>query len=118
MSIEVQFLEGPGYLIVEVSGQWTTDEAKQQIEAIRGEANNRSLTRLFVDVRNLSQPGREITRFFTGEHIAKMWCPPFKTAVLTKPEMYTNYAEAVALNRYAIIAVFFEEEEALGWLLK
>jgi hypothetical protein len=118
MNIALFFREGPGCLGVEASGEWTTSDAIQAIETIRAEADRRGLTRLLVDMRKLSEPHSEMTRYFTGEHIAKAWPHPFRTAVVLKREIYNRFAENTAKNRGAQVSVFFEEEAALDWLLK
>ena len=118
MSIGLSYRQEPSFLFVELSGTWTTDDAKRAIEAIRGEADKRSLKRLLIDCRKFSKPDSEMTRFFTGEHIALIWARPFKSVGVLRPEIYNGFAETVALNRGANVKAFFEEEEALEWLLK
>ena len=118
MSIALSFREGPGCLVVEASGEWTTDDAIQAVETIRAEADRRGLTRLLVDIRQLSEPHSEMTRYFTGEHLAKAWPYPFRTAVVMKPEIYNRFGENTARNRGAQVSIFFEEEAALDWLSK
>ena len=118
MSIELSYRQEPSYLFVELSGTWTTDDAKRAIEAIRSEADKRGLTRLLIDCRKFSKPDTEMTRFFTGEHIALIWGHPFKSVGVVRPEIYNGFAETVAINRGANVKAFFEEEEALEWLLE
>jgi hypothetical protein len=118
MPLELEYRDGAGYLTVEVSGRWEEEEAKQAIGAIRDEANRRKQTRLFLDMRGLAPPTSDMTRYFTGEHIAKHWGHPFRTAALWRQESYSGLAETAALNRGASILVFFEKEAALEWLLK
>ena len=118
MAIDVRYYGETGYLGVEVFGQWEQGDAEQAIEAIRDEANKREEIRLFLDLRNLAPPRSGLTRFFTGEHVAKHWGHPLKIAALWKPEHYDGFAETVAKNRGVRIKVFFEKEVALEWLLK
>ncbi|NOZ60195.1 MAG: STAS/SEC14 domain-containing protein [Calditrichaeota bacterium] len=118
MKIEIHYFEKPDYLSVKVSGQWTTENAKKLFELMRDEADKHGLTLLFLDARGLSQPDTEMTRFFSGEYFAKVLPFPFKTAIVTNPEIYNKFGETVALNRCAQIAVFFKKEEARKWLIK
>jgi hypothetical protein len=118
MSFELSFRQEPNYLIMEVSGQWTTDNAKKTVEALHDEAVKQGLTRLLVDMRGLSKPSNEMTRFLTGEHVAKILRYSFKVAVVAVREIYSGFAETVALNRGANMAVFFDEATALEWLLE
>jgi hypothetical protein len=118
MSIEVHYHDRPGYLYVEAKGQWVLEDARQQIEKAREEADRRGCTRVLVDARELSAPNSELTRFYTGVHIAKVWRRPFKLASLARPEVINKFAENVAVNRGAHYAVFADEQAALDWLLQ
>ena len=118
MSIDLRYKERPGYLFVEIYGQWTEAAVKQAIEDLRDEANKRDFIRIFLDLRELLPPAREITRFLTGEHAAKIWRPPFKVAAIAKPERINKFTENVAVNRGATFAVFSEKAAALEWLLE
>ncbi len=116
MSIEITYRDGPGCLVAVANGPWRTEDAKRAIEAIRAEADRRKQTRLLADLRGLSQPDSEMTRFYSGEHAARFWGHPIRAAVLSRPENYNRFGELVAVNRGADLAVFFGEEEALAWL--
>ncbi|MEQ8790947.1 MAG: hypothetical protein RIC55_32085 [Pirellulaceae bacterium] len=118
MSIEVAYHDRPGYLFVEARGEWRLDDTRREIENIRREADRRGYTRLLVDSRELSAPDTEMTRFYTGEHIAEFWRRPLKVASLALPEIINNFAENVAVNRGAHYAVFTDEQAAIDWLLQ
>ena len=119
MKLQTTFDEGPGYLIVEVTGQWDDGGAKKSIDAIRDEAIRRNQTRILIDTRGLLLPRNDMTHFFTGEYVAKILSHPFKLAAIATRELYGgSFAETVALNRGANVLTFFEKEEALEWLLK
>lgn len=117
MTLQVKYLEGDAYLGVELSGMWDDAAVKQIIEAIRDEATRRNQTKIFLDLRNFLPPAREITRYLTGEYIAKFWGHPFRVVALAMREYYDGFAEDVARNRGADIRVFFAKDEALKWLL-
>ena len=117
MTLQATYAEGPGYLMAEVGGRWEEQDAKQTIVAIHEEASKRGQTRIFLDLLGFMPPRSDLTRFFTGEHVAKHWGYPFRVAVLSSRELYTGFAETVALNRGASIRVFFGKEQALEWLL-
>ena len=118
MSIELSYQQEVNYLLVKMSGQWTEENMRQALEAIRDEATKRSQTRLLVDAREIPRPETEMTRAFSGEHWARILGPPFKSAVLVKPEVYNKFMESVAVSRGAIGRGFFEKEVALEWLLE
>ena len=117
MANEVQFQEGPGYLIAEVSGPWDELNAMSQIDAIRDEANKRNHSRLLIDMRKVLPPKDQMSRFYTGKHVAKVLPPPFKVAAFAKSELINRFAEKIAVNRGAMIAVFSEEKAAIEWLM-
>ena len=117
MSIEIRYQEKSGYLMVEAHGQWTEYAAREQIDAVRYIAYIRRFTRLLLDVRDLSSPASDVTRFFTGEHIAEVLPPPFRVAALARYEFNNSFSETVAVNQGAYLTVFADEKAALQWLL-
>jgi hypothetical protein len=117
MAIEVRYRECPGYLLVTVYGQWEEFAAKEEIEALREEADRRGITRLLLDVRGMEAPESQAIRFATGEHIAKVWPPPFKVVALANPELKDGFTENVAVTRGAMFTVVTEEHRAIEWLL-
>jgi hypothetical protein len=116
--MEVRYKECSGYLLVKVYGQWDEFAAKEEIEALREEADLRGITRLLLDVRNMQPPESQMTRLATGEHIAKIWPRPFKVVALADPELIDGFTENVAVSRGALFTVFSEEIAALEWLLE
>jgi len=118
MSFKLVYRQEQNYLFIEVRGQWTIDSAEEAIEEIHNEATKRNLTLLLLDTREVSQPDSEWTRFRAGEHWAKFFGHPFKGAFLTRPDLFNGFAETVARNRFANVEAFFEEEQAVEWLLR
>jgi len=116
--MEITYRYEPNFLFVELCGEWRTEDMKHAIEAVRDNAVQQGLTRLCIDARKVLKPDYEMIRFYTGEHIARIWHQPFRTAVVVIPEIYNRFGETVAVNRAAVIACFFEEKDALGWLLQ
>ena len=117
MSIETEYQERQFYLIAKVRGQWTERAARHVIEEVRAEARARGFTRVLLDVRELSAPDTEMTRFHTGKQIAQSWRPPLKVAALAEPGLINRFAETVATNRGARFVVFSDEAAAHHWLL-
>lgn len=116
--MQATYLEGPGYLIVEVVGQWDDRASEQTIKAIREEAIRRGQTRIYLNMLGVLPPNSCLTRFFTGALVAKHWGPPFRVAAFWKREFYDGFAETAAVNRGANLRTFFEEKPALDWLLQ
>jgi hypothetical protein len=118
MPLEVRYIERAGYLLAKVCGQWEFGEAKQEMEALRDEANKRGHTRILVDVRDMSPQKSDLTRFYTGEYIASIFPYPFRLAVIDEPEFIDRFVENVAVNRGAFFSTFSQEEGAIAWLMK
>lgn len=117
--MDISYHERPNYLLVEMSGTWEIDEAKRQIEAVRNRASTLGAKRVLIDCRELATPKDTLTRFLTGEYIAKFWRPPVKVAALAGQDMVNNkFAEIVAVNRGAWFSVFLEEKLAVQWLME
>jgi len=116
MLLEVRYKEGPGYLLVKVCGKWEELDAKEEIEALRGEAEKRGFTRLFLDVRNMLPPESQMTRTATGGHIAKILTRPFRVVALAEPEMIDGITEYSAVSQGAVFKVFADEKAAIEWL--
>jgi hypothetical protein len=117
MSLALSFRQEADYLVVEVRGDWTTENAEEGIVAIHSEVTRRGLTRLLLDVRGVAGPDYEVTRFITGQRWAQTFDYRFKTAVWSRLGLFEGLAEVVALNRGANIMVFLEKAQALKWLL-
>ena len=117
--MDVSYRETPDCLIVEMSGTWKLNDAKEQIEAVRDRATQLGATRVLIDCRELEPPKNTVTRFLTGEYIAEFWRHPIKVAALANQQTVNNkLAETVAYNRGAWFAVFLEEEKAMQWLME
>lgn len=118
MPADVRYKEFPGYLQVTALGQWEEADAKEEMEALREEAEKLGITRLLLDVRNLQAPENQMIRFATGVHIAKIWPPPFKLVALADPGLKDGFTENVAVTRGANFKVVTDEKDAIAWLLE
>lgn len=116
--MEVEFVLKETHIAAVVTGQWTTDRAKDGIEFIAEEARKHKVTRILIDLFKLTPPKGEMTRFYTGVHMAELWRYPLRVALIAPAEKYNRFAENVAVNRGANIKVFTDEQEAMNWLLK
>lgn len=117
MSYLLHFIEEPGFLRISMSGNWTAPNAETALKTIREEAEKRGFTRLLFDGRQLPQSPGEMTRFYSGEFLAKCLPIPYRVAIWRKPEQVDRLMETVAVNRGARVRVFSDEEEAVKWLV-
>jgi hypothetical protein len=116
MTIQAQYLETSYYLQATLSGDWTEPAIKAALDDVRAQADLRGFKTLLLDLDELSRPDCEMTRFFSGEHLAQVLGPPFVVAAYARPELINRFAETVALNRAACFAVFPERKQAIAWL--
>lgn len=117
MSYEIHYHDESDFLRVTLSGIWTAPNAETALKSIREEADNRGFTRLLFDGRKLPQSPGEMTRFHTGESLAKYLPPPYSVAIWRNPEQIDRFLENVALNRGARVAVLACKDEAVRWLM-
>jgi hypothetical protein len=106
-----------GTLFVAISGQWVARELNEGFASARHEADKSGQHHLFVDARGVTAPvGGELDRYLAGVRWADLFPPPFRAAFVVQPALYNGFAELVARNRGAEVAVFFEEAPARKWL--
>lgn len=116
MTLDFSFSEGPGHLIVNVRGEWDTEELKIFITTTRDKANQLGYTRIFIDAQEVSMPKNVMDLFIAGEYVAKIWSVEYRVALLLKPGTNQKFGETVAYNRGANFLMFTENETALNWL--
>lgn len=116
MSLSLAFKKTPDYLLVEINGHWSTADALKAIEDIKCEADKHEVNHILLDLRGLSLPDTEMTRFYSGEKIAEKFQHPYKVAGYWQPEKITGFAETVAVNRSANFKMFTCEADAVNWL--
>jgi hypothetical protein len=116
MSFNLVFQPEPEYLLVTITGYWTTRAAEDAIDTIYSQARKTNLTWILIDITQIPQPDHEMTRFFTGDYWANVFGDPFRAAFVMDPDVYNGFGENVALNRGAIVKIFHEQQPALRWL--
>lgn len=117
MKIVTEFAERDGHLLVKARGPWTATLAATMIDEMRDEARRRGFHRILLDLRELSRPASEMTRFWTGEYLSGVLKAPFKVAAFAHPESINKFGETVARNRGANFGIFPDEHAASDWLM-
>jgi hypothetical protein len=107
-----------GYLLVKIAAPWTVQTAKQAIDEIKVEVAKRNYDHLLLDLNQWDKPDTELTRFLSGEYLAKVFRPPFKVAAYSISGVINKFGEDVAVNRGAIYRIFQDEQLAIQWLLE
>ena len=118
MTIQSQYHKRSGYLLVKLSGQWTETVIEEVLDEIRIEAKRRGCQRLLLDLRKLSKPESEMTRYWSGKYLAEVLPPPFKVAAYADPELINKFGETAAINRSAQFRIFTKRQESLRWLME
>lgn len=117
MKIVTEYAERDGHLFVKARGPWTATLAATLIDEVRDEAQKRGFHRILLDLRELSRPASEMTRFITGEHLSSVLKAPYKVAAFAHAEAINKFGETVARNRGANVGVFPDELAATDWLM-
>ena len=118
MNSLLEYSNQSGYLLVKVAPPWTAQTAKQTIDEIKIEVVKRNYNRLLLDLTQWEKPDNELTRFLSGEYLAKVLRPPFKIAAFAISSSINKFGETTAVNRGALFKIFPEEQLAIQWLME
>ncbi len=110
--------EDPGYLTVEVEGQYSLEEALQVIERVRVEADRRSCRRVLFDVIGVSGRSLPTERFRMGLEASAVWGRQLRVAVLSTVADFSLYTEDVAVGHGAQFRSCADKGVAIRWLLQ
>jgi hypothetical protein len=102
---------------VQLTGDYTLEGFKRVIDEILVETARRGCPKVLLDTSTLAIGNLStFDRFEMGRYAAGVWGYRVKAAVIALPEVLTRFAETVAVNRGAMVAVFARDDEALAWL--
>ena len=99
-----------------IRGEWTNESARKIIDQIRIESERRRFEKVLVDLTELSSPEKELTRFISGELIAKILGFSRKVAAFANPKQINRFAETLAVNRGASFKIFENKFAEILWL--
>jgi hypothetical protein len=117
MSPVAEFTPQAGYLLVKVLPPWTFNAAKRVIDGAKETAIAQGHTRILFDLTAWIEVDTGMTRFLSGEYLARQFSPRFKMAAFAAPEMIDGFGENAAVNRGARFLIFGDERAAIAWLL-
>lgn len=106
------------HLLVTAVGTWTDDVFRRIVDAARAAATEHGLTRILLDMRALSRPDSNFTRYLAGLYVADTMAGAARIAAIGAPGNVTHYGETVARNRGSDFMAFVDEELARQWLLR
>jgi hypothetical protein len=115
--MNLEFCRNQDYLLVKISGEWSTAETLKSMDDIKAKSDEYGLKCILLDLLDLSLPDSEMTRFYSGEKIAQLFKYSYKLACFAPAERINHFAEDVAVNRGANFRVFYSEAEAIEWLV-
>ena len=118
MSTTTELLYRHDYLLVKVIVPWTKENAIQAIDEAKTEATRQGYKRILFDLTKWSGPDSEMTRFYSGEYLARTLAYRFKTAAFAPPESINKFGENTAVNRGAWFRIFPDEASAINWLME
>lgn len=105
------------YLRVTAKGTYGFGRTRRLISLIRESSDGHQLRRVLVDLTGVTGQPPDVDRLELGERLAQVFGSTHTLAIIGRKESVNRLAETVALNRGAVLRIFFTEREALTWLL-
>lgn len=118
MSYELKIVDGSGYLKLTATGDHSADEMYAFIDNIKAEATRLGKSKVLVDSFGYSTLMSEADKFVLGRHLAEVFGPRLKVAIMLPAEHISKLGELTATNRGANLLVTSSETEAVSWLLE
>jgi hypothetical protein len=125
MSIQLNMQFESGLLRVDISGEFSLEDAKQAFLEMLAAVVQHQAEKILLDGRNLTGNPRDMERFYYGEfaatetrriYVEHKIVPRFAYVLLEPLRDPARYGETVAINRGMIIKVFETPEDAIEWL--
>jgi hypothetical protein len=109
--------DGPGYTRITLSGKTTRNRRLRLLDRIIAETTSRGIDRVLVDSLKTTGDISTVERYEFGQEAARVLGGLSKVAIILVRDRADRFAETVAQNRGANIAVFTTEADALEWLV-
>ena len=113
-----EYANEDGYLLVTAKGPWTTRSARQLIDEAKMEATQRGYRRVLFDLTRWTEPDSPMTRFYSGEYLAKVFAYHLRAAAFALPTAIDKFGENTAVNRGALFRIFPDKAQAIEWLMQ
>ena len=106
------------YLHVEVSGAFDVADSREFLRQIFDASLEHTVSKVFVDIRNVEGPIPTMARFELAEFLASEKNVLLRFAVLESPGQLPDnkFFETVASNRGGIVKIATDADEAYEWL--
>lgn len=92
------------------------ESAKECVDLIKKHSILHKRPKVLVNATQMSAPESILSRYQTGEYIAKCWHSPMKVAFYVSLSNLNGLAMDTAINRGANVNAFPSKELALDWL--
>src|SRR5438477_1111110 len=127
MSMNVKATERSGTLHVELTGEYTLEEAQRTFLEIIDAVRKHRTERILMDGREIEGEPETIERFYYGEFAAGSVTELMESSGASKPPQFAyilrepildplRLGETVAVNRGMNVKVFENHYEAIEWL--
>jgi hypothetical protein len=116
MSFQVTTVVEPDRLRVTILGVYSFDNLFGFIDIVRSEADKTGRKKVLIDCSRMEGRMTEVDRFEGGQHIAKIFGPQLRAALVMPEGQVTKLGEIAALNRGAVFFVTDSMDEAERWL--
>lgn len=116
--VAVECTSQADHILVTAEGTWTDTIFRQIVDTARAAATEHGLSRILLDMRALSRPDSNFTRYLAGLYVADTMGGAARIAAIGAPGNVTHYGETVARNRGTDFMAFVDEEQARQWLLR
>lgn len=117
MNFEVVPIVHDEYLSVTTNAEYSLENMYLFVERIKAEADRSKRNRILIDYRNFRGYISEAERFLGGKHLAAIFGPHLRSALVLPAEHITKLGEMTAVNRGAKFLVTADVDEALNFIL-
>ena len=115
--LEYRFEDAGGLLTVTVTGEWSLEPAKEMIDRVAQECEQRGCRRVLLDALAIEIDGRmlQFERYMIGERIVAR-LSEIRLAVLMPEEQINRFVETMVRGAGAQMLVTSDRDEAAAWL--
>src|SRR5262245_47603161 len=115
--MQVQFEDGPGYLVVNMAGGFALKESLAVLEKAASAARAKGMRRILIDASRVTGDPSDMDRYDAGKEAAGVFAHIERLAfVRWASARFTGFAFDVAQNRGLDARPFLDRKEAEAWL--
>ena len=115
-NIQVSIQQYPRHTKLKLTWNYDFDEICLVADAVLGICQKAGKQFALVDAHEVVGAVPNLDRFYLGKRVAEVWGGKIKAALVVEGATINRLFENTAVNRYARVALFADEETALDWL--